>query len=76
MLPRDLSESGGRFNQQFLWLQGTGRLAATQDWKRIQSAIDFTVLPGLVSDGTQWQIDRFHYSPDKLHKAGGGRALK
>lgn len=75
MLPRDLSESGGRFNQQFLWLQGAGRLAATQDWKRIQSAIDFTVLPGLVRDGTQWQIDRFHYSPDKLH-AGGGGTLK
>ncbi len=76
MLPRDLSEPGRRFHRQFQWLQGAGRLAATQDWTCIQSAIDFTVLPGVIREGTKWQVDRFHYCSDKLCKAGGGGALK
>ncbi|MEI6167932.1 MAG: ABC transporter substrate-binding protein [bacterium] len=66
MLPLGLADPQGQFHQQFEFLKKNGLLADSNNWDRISACLDLTTLPGIVSNESKWQVDRFDYAPAKL----------
>jgi len=71
MLPLNFMDETTTNYKQFIFLKNKKIIPANAEWSKICERVDLKILPAIIRDGTNFEIDHFDYSTEKLFQDTG-----